>query len=154
MLYNHVLPNNWISPVVYHLRCGGIMTWVTWSFWFCRTYYYSVPTSSSMATEAQLSLFIDCHRKLLAKERNAEIGRCSLLLSNCSPKLLEQKGLALLGLGIVGINVGLGGKTCDPVAQALNNTWYLISLKKFSLVELERPIAYHSTPIFPPHTLR
>ncbi|OBZ66935.1 DNA polymerase alpha-associated DNA helicase A [Grifola frondosa] len=50
------------------------------------------------------------------------------LLSNCGPKLLEQKGLALGGLGVASINIGLGGKT---------------------LVELERPAAYHTTPIFP-----
>ena len=64
-----------------------------------------------MATEAQLSSFIDRHRFLLAKERDAEIERSSLLLSNCGPKQLERKGMALLGLGIVGVNVGLGGKT-------------------------------------------
>jgi DNA polymerase alpha-associated DNA helicase A len=69
------------------------------------------PAIGSIATEAQLSLFIDRHRILLAKERNAEVERSSLLLSNCGPKLLEQKGLALLGLGIVGVNIGLGGKT-------------------------------------------
>ncbi|EGO26696.1 hypothetical protein SERLADRAFT_447834 [Serpula lacrymans var. lacrymans S7.9] len=86
-----------------------------------------------MATEGQLSAFIERHRVLLAKERDAEIERSSLLLSNCGPKLLEQKGLALGGLGVVGVNIGLGGKT---------------------LVELERPAAYHSTVIFPPHTFR
>jgi hypothetical protein len=31
-------------------------------------------------------------------------------LSSCSQKLLEKKGLALGGLGVVGINIGLGGK--------------------------------------------
>lgn len=66
-----------------------------------------------MTSEAQLSSFINRHRDLLAKERNAEIERSSLLLSNCSPKLLEQKGLALIGLGIVGVKIGLGGKTFD-----------------------------------------
>lgn len=66
-----------------------------------------------MATsEAQLKSFIDRHRKLLLEERDAEIERSSLLLSNCGPKLLEQKGLALAGLGVVGVNIGLGGKTC------------------------------------------
>jgi hypothetical protein len=29
--------------------------------------------------------------------------------STCGPKLLEQKDLAILGLGVVSINVGLGG---------------------------------------------
>ncbi|KAF9563861.1 P-loop containing nucleoside triphosphate hydrolase protein [Agrocybe pediades] len=86
-----------------------------------------------MATEADLKAFIDRQRVLLAKEREAEIERSSLLLSNCGPKLLEQKGLSLGGLGIVGINIGLGGKT---------------------LVELDRPSAYHTSPLFPPHNLR
>ncbi|KAK0221000.1 P-loop containing nucleoside triphosphate hydrolase protein [Armillaria nabsnona] len=80
-----------------------------------------------------LAAFIERQRLLLAQERSAEIQRSSLLLSNCGPKLLEQKGLSLAGLGVVVVNVGLGGKT---------------------LVELERPTAYHTSPIFPPHTFR
>ena len=63
-------------------------------------------------SETQLKSFIDRHRKLLLEERDAEIERSSLLLSNCGPKLLEQKGLALAALGVVGVNIGLGGKTC------------------------------------------
>jgi DNA polymerase alpha-associated DNA helicase A len=64
-----------------------------------------------MATDAQVTEFIARQRLLLAKEREAEIERSSLLLSNCGPKLLEQKGLSLGGLGIIGVNIGLGGKT-------------------------------------------
>ncbi|KAI0362103.1 P-loop containing nucleoside triphosphate hydrolase protein [Trametes cingulata] len=86
-----------------------------------------------MASEEQLTAFIARQRELLKKEREAEIERTSLLLSNCPGKLLEQKGLALCGLGTASVGIGLGGKT---------------------LVELERPAAYHSTPIFPPHSLR
>ncbi|KAF8802852.1 P-loop containing nucleoside triphosphate hydrolase protein [Phlegmacium glaucopus] len=86
-----------------------------------------------MANTAELQDFIDRQRILLAKERQAEIERSSLLLSNCGPKILEQNGLSLGGLGVVGMHVGLGGKT---------------------LVELERPSAYHSSPNFPPHTFR
>ncbi|TRM70057.1 AAA domain-containing protein [Schizophyllum amplum] len=86
-----------------------------------------------MAEPSRLADFIARQRKLLAAERQAEIERSSLLLSNCGPKLLEQKGLALGNLGVVSINIGLGGKT---------------------LVELERPTAYHTSPLFPPHTLR
>ncbi|KAH9830595.1 P-loop containing nucleoside triphosphate hydrolase protein [Rhodofomes roseus] len=86
-----------------------------------------------MSTEQQLQDFITRQRSLLSHEREAEIERSSLLLSNCGPKLLEQKGLALTGLGVASIRIGLGGKT---------------------LVELERPAAYHSTPLFPPHTFR
>ncbi|KAL1673945.1 P-loop containing nucleoside triphosphate hydrolase protein [Schizophyllum commune] len=85
-----------------------------------------------MAT-SNLSKFIERQRQLLSAERQAEIERSSLLLSNCGPKLLEQKGLALLNLCVASINIGLGGKT---------------------LVELERPSAHHASPIFPPHTLR
>ncbi|KAF5384145.1 hypothetical protein D9615_003261 [Tricholomella constricta] len=86
-----------------------------------------------MATDSQITDFLARQRLLLKKERDAEIERSSLLLSNCGPKLLEQKGLSLGGLGIVSINIGLGGKT---------------------LVELERPSAYHTNPAFPPHTFR
>ena len=64
-----------------------------------------------MTTEAQLTAFIARQRTLLAKERDAEVQRSSLLLSNCGPKLLEQKGLSLGGLGVSSINIGLGGKT-------------------------------------------
>ncbi|KAJ7600920.1 AAA domain-containing protein [Mycena floridula] len=46
------------------------------------------------------------------------------------PKILEQKGLSLGGLGVVNVNIGLGGKT---------------------LVELEQPSAYHSSQVFPNH---
>lgn len=67
--------------------------------------------NSLMATQADIKAFIDRQRVLLSKEREAEIERTSLLLSNCGPKLLEQKGLSLGGLGIANINIGLGGKT-------------------------------------------
>ncbi|TFK29436.1 P-loop containing nucleoside triphosphate hydrolase protein [Coprinopsis marcescibilis] len=86
-----------------------------------------------MSSEGEIKAFIARQRQLLLRERNAEIERSSLLLSNCGPKLLEQKGLALNGLGVASVNIGLGGKT---------------------LVELERPSAYHVSPIFPPHTFR
>ena len=65
-----------------------------------------------MATDEQLKAFIARHRELLEKEREAEIERTSLLLSNCPPKLLEQKGLCLAGLGVASVGIGLGGKTC------------------------------------------
>ncbi|KAK7042498.1 AAA domain-containing protein [Favolaschia claudopus] len=86
-----------------------------------------------MTSEGRLSHFFARQRQLLAQERAAEVERSSLLLSNCGPKLLEQKGLSLGGLGVVGVNIGLGGKT---------------------MVELERPSAYHTTPNFPPHSFR
>lgn len=74
-----------------------------------------------MSTEEQISAFIERHRVLLAKEREAEIERSSLLLSNCGPKLLEQKGLALGSLGISSIRVGLGGKTCEHSDAIVHN---------------------------------
>jgi len=58
-----------------------------------------------------LAAFIARQRVLLTKEREAEIDRTSLLLSNCAPRLLEQKGLALGSLSVSSINIGLGGKT-------------------------------------------
>ena len=66
---------------------------------------------TDIMTDPTLAAFIARQRVLLAKEREAEIDRTSLLLSNCGPKLLEQKGLALGGLSVSSINVGLGGKT-------------------------------------------
>lgn len=65
----------------------------------------------TMVSEADIKTFINRQRDLLARERETEIERSSLLLSNCGPKLLEQKGLSLAGLGIASMNVGLGGKT-------------------------------------------
>ncbi len=65
---------------------------------------------SITASESDLISFIQRHRTLLEREREAEIKQTSLLLSNCSIKLLEQKGLALTALGVTGVNVGLGGK--------------------------------------------
>ena len=62
------------------------------------------------ASDSALVRFIARQRDLLNRERAAEIERSSLLLSNCSHKLLEQKGLALGSLGVVCVEIGLGGK--------------------------------------------
>jgi len=70
------------------------------------SYYYPV-----IMADPVLATFIARQRVLLTKEREAEIDRTSLLLSNCAPRLLEQKGLALGSLSVSSINVGLGGKT-------------------------------------------
>lgn len=72
---------------------------------------YLVQSMAAMATQIQLLDFFARQRSLLGKERDAEIDRSSLLLSNCGPKLLEQKGLALGGLSVASVNIGLGGKT-------------------------------------------
>lgn len=74
-----------------------------------------------MASAVELQAFIDRQRVLLAKERGAEIERTSLLLSNCAPKILEQKGLSLGGLGVVGMHVGLGGKTYASLIRTTCN---------------------------------
>ncbi len=71
--------------------------------------------------------------RLLADERKEEQDQSKLLLSKTAPKLLEKHGLALLGLGVASIRIGVGAKL---------------------LVELERPSAHHASPNFPPHTFR
>jgi len=100
-----------------------------------------------MASETDIKVFVDRQRTLLSQEREAEIERSSLLLSNCGPKLLEQKGLSLGGLGIVGMNVGLGGKTFVASSTRLNmvltisktdwlnlnGQWHIIQIQHFLL---------------------
>ena len=103
-----------------------------------------------MSTEAASS-FIDRHLDLLSQERDAEIGRTSLVFSKCGPKLLEQKGLALNGLGVASIGIGLGNKTCIFTFFHVARTH---SFEKRRLVELERPSAYHTVTTLPPHTFR
>lgn len=103
------------------------------------------------STESSLRTFITRQHTLLSRERGAEIERTSLLLTNCAPKLLEQKGLALGNLGVVSAGIGLGGKTCVIYYKQ----WGMInSASKYRLVELERPAAFHSSQVFPPHTFR
>lgn len=92
-----------------------------------------ISLTMALAAIDRFSEFIARQRILLKRERDADIERTSLVLSNCGPALLEQKGLSLAGLGLVGVTVGLGGK---------------------SLAELERPVAYHADPSFPPHNFR
>ncbi|OCF60945.1 DNA helicase [Kwoniella mangroviensis CBS 10435] len=84
-------------------------------------------------TRSVLEAFINRHQYLLELERKAEEEQTRLLNSKCSPKLLEQRGLSIGGLGVSNISVGLGGK---------------------SLIELNRPSAYHVSPLLPPHTFR
>jgi DNA polymerase alpha-associated DNA helicase A len=64
-----------------------------------------------VSNEADLTTFIERLRMFLTRERSAEMEHSSLLLSNCSQKLLEQKGLALGNVSVTGVNVGLGGKS-------------------------------------------
>ena len=69
-----------------------------------------VKSMSSSEVTIRISAFLDRQRTLLQAERQAEVEQSSLLLSSCPPKLLEKKGLALLGLGVVSVGLGLGGK--------------------------------------------
>ncbi len=62
-------------------------------------------------SEGELDAFLSRHEALLAAEREEEEEQTRLLNTNCSPKLLESKGLALGSLGVASISVGLGGKT-------------------------------------------
>lgn len=63
-----------------------------------------------MSTEGRLKAFFEKQKAQLESERKADVERASLLVSACSPKLLESKGLAVIGLGVVGVTIGLGGK--------------------------------------------
>lgn len=110
-----------------------------------------------------LQRWMQKHADLLAQERRVEQEEARLLLSKCPPKQLERNGLAILGLGILSVSVGLGGKTYVCVmasGQALRGSADVVRLHAyiytydFSLVELERPAAFHSSSIFPPHSLR
>ncbi len=75
--------------------------------------------SFETSNDQSIRAFIAKHKQLLAKEREAEVERTSLLLSSCAPSLLEQKGLALGNLGVANVNIGLGGKTCDALPFVL-----------------------------------
>jgi DNA polymerase alpha-associated DNA helicase A len=46
-------------------------------------------------TRTDIHAFLSRHLDLLASERQAEIDQTSLLASNCSPRLLEKRGLAI-----------------------------------------------------------
>lgn len=63
-----------------------------------------------LTPDASLQSFLNRHKQLLGLERKAEKEQTRLLNSKCSPSLLEQRGLALNGLGVSGISIGLGGK--------------------------------------------
>ncbi|KAG7529812.1 hypothetical protein FFLO_05399 [Filobasidium floriforme] len=84
-------------------------------------------------SQSTLHAFLTRQLHLLAAERQAEIDQTSLLASNCSPRLLEKRGLAIGGLSISSTSIGLGGKT---------------------LIELYLPQAHHNSTILPSHTFR
>ncbi|PWZ03122.1 P-loop containing nucleoside triphosphate hydrolase protein [Testicularia cyperi] len=84
-------------------------------------------------SSAVLKQWLQRQLQLLEQEREEELSQSRLLLSKTAPKVLERNGLALLGLGVASVRIGLGAKL---------------------LVELERPSAFHASPAFPPHTFR
>jgi DNA polymerase alpha-associated DNA helicase A len=57
-----------------------------------------------------VEVFLAGFAQLLTKEREADVQRTALLFTNCSRKLLENKGLALGSLTVASVGVGLGGK--------------------------------------------
>lgn len=63
-----------------------------------------------MDSTSGISAFIDRQISLLQQERDTEVEESNLLLSNCAPKLLEKKGLALSNLSVANVQVGLGGR--------------------------------------------
>lgn len=65
---------------------------------------------ANMDSTSGISAFIDSQISLLQQERDTEVEESNLLLSNCAPKLLEKKGLALLNLSVANVQVGLGGR--------------------------------------------
>lgn len=80
-----------------------------------------------------LTLYFNRLSHLLSLESSADQARTSLLASNCSWDVLAQRGLALNGLSVAGISLGLGGK---------------------SLIALHRPSAFHTDPALPSSTFR
>ncbi|KAJ9114628.1 hypothetical protein QFC22_005501 [Naganishia vaughanmartiniae] len=82
-------------------------------------------------TRSDIYAFLSRHLHLLASERQAEIDQTSLLASNCSPRLLEKRGLAIGSLGVASVSVGLGGKTTgDPARLEANPANSSASTKK------------------------
>lgn len=73
-----------------------------------------------------ISAFIDKQITLLQQEREIEVEESNLLLSNCAPKLLEKKGLALLNLSVASVQVGLGGRRCvkHALQEAIVDNYY------------------------------
>lgn len=66
-----------------------------------------------MPMTSSVEAFLVAFNQLLEKERAADVERTGLLFTNCSRKLLEDKGLALGSLSLAAITVGLGGKRYD-----------------------------------------
>ena len=97
-----------------------------------------------MSNEQHLAAFIARQRLLLSREREEEITRGSLLLTNCGTKLLEQKGLALTGLSVVDIKIGLGGKMCVSLLVVCRRRARHLFLRQPRRVGTINSISFHS----------
>jgi hypothetical protein len=104
-----------------------------------------------MSSDDQLRAFILRLKEMLLEERRADVEQAAILLSNCSSKVLEQSGLALLNLAVLNVNTGLGGKR-SPIYHP--SELVLSERDLVSLIELERPLAFHPTPQFPTNSFR
>lgn len=67
--------------------------------------------AASTSTLSPAEAHIQRTLELLAFERDTDLAQTSLLVSKCSPKLLESRGLAILNLQACNVSIGLGGKT-------------------------------------------
>ncbi|KAF9183051.1 hypothetical protein BGZ50_004466 [Haplosporangium sp. Z 11] len=78
-------------------------------------------------------LFLAHQEKLVQAERDFEVQEIQRVFEACTPAQLAKKGLAVLGLTVVGMKTGAGGK---------------------SLVDLELSNATSTSPALPAHRLR
>ena len=92
----------------------------------------------------EISDFIQRHQYLLLKERDAELEQSTLLLSNCPPKLLEQRGLALVNLGVANITIGLGGRRLKKEILSLEQS-NLMLVHKSSNIGTSRDVSFYSS---------
>ncbi|PWN48335.1 P-loop containing nucleoside triphosphate hydrolase protein [Violaceomyces palustris] len=67
-------------------------------------------TTPERPSKQVVKRWIQTHLDLLLKERKEEQDQTRLLLSKCPAKLLEREGLAILGLEVKGLRIGLGDK--------------------------------------------
>lgn len=105
-IHNRKAAAIYLSPTLY------IVDWYILHFFQLLTFGRKFPLVilANMDSTSGISAFIDRQISLLQQERDTEVEESNLLLSNCAPKLLEKKGLALLNLSVANVQVGLGGR--------------------------------------------
>lgn len=133
-------------------------------------------------SQTDLHRFLTRQLHLLAAERQAEIDQTSLLASNCSPRLLEKRGLAIGG-AYLGRRDRLGGYMAEnrsaglwiravdcehvdwtrgkdvsdhlvPSSISRRQADMTAAIFAYSLVELYLPQAHHNSTILPTHQFR